>query len=129
MENSVTLITGAGSGIGAALARRLAARQGARLLLHTGSGRDKAERLAAELREKGAGVWTAVESFRAPARAEGVAAAAVSSWDRIDRIAHVAGFADRRQIGALDAAGFEASLAANATAFFHLVTAALPYLR
>ena len=131
MENSdeaVTVITGAGSGIGAALCRRLA-RPGARLVLHTGSGREKAERLAAELGEQGVETVVAVESFTDPARAEAVVAAAVQRWGRADRIVHAAGFADRRPVGDLDAAGFTANMAVNAAAFFHLVTAALPQLR
>src|SRR5689334_19938658 len=107
MEKSeeVTVVTGAGSGIGAALCRRLA-RPGARLLLHTGSGRDKAERLAGELRASGAEPVVAVEPFADPARAQAVIAAALQAWSRVDRVVHVAGFADRRPVGGLDAAGF-----------------------
>lgn len=131
MENSdeiVTVVTGAGSGIGAAVCRRLA-RPGARLLVHTGSDRGKAHRLAAELQRAGAKPVVAVESFADPARAAGVIDAAAQAWGRVDRVVHAAGFADRRPIGTLDGAGFEAALATNTTAFFHLVTAALSHLR
>jgi len=124
----VTVVTGGGSGIGAALCRRLAA-PGVRLLVHTGSRREKAEALAAELRAKGAEPLVVVEPFADPSRATAVVARATEAWGRLDRLVHLAGFADRRPIGALDAAGFEASMAANATAFFHLATAALPALR
>lgn len=125
---TVTIVTGGGSGIGAALCRRLAA-PGARVLIHTGRRRDVAWALAAELEASGAETLVAVEDFAVPARAASVVAAAVERWGRIDRVVHAAGFADRRPIGVLDAAGLEASLAANVTAFFHLVTAALPLLR
>lgn len=124
----VTLVTGGGSGIGAALCRRLAA-PGARLLVHTGSRREKAEALAAHLRTHGAEVVVAVVPFADPARAAAVVQAAVDAWGQLDHVVHLAGFADRRKLGELDAAGFEASMAANATALFHLVTAALPHLR
>ncbi len=124
----VTVVTGGGSGIGAALCRRLAG-PGARLLVHTGHNRVKADALAAELRDRGAEASVVVESFTDPSRAAAVVEAALASWGRLDRLVHVAGFADRRPIGTLDAAGFEASMAANATAFFHLATAALPALR
>lgn len=127
-EPMVTVVTGGGSGIGAALCRRLAAPD-VRLLVHTGSRRDKAEALAAQLRAAGAEVVVAVEAFGEPARAAAVVEAAVASWGRVDRLVHLAGFADRRPIGVLDGAGFEASMAANATALFHLATAALPHLR
>lgn len=49
------LILGAGSGIGAALARRVAA-PGTRLLLHTGRNREGLEAVAGECREAGAAV-------------------------------------------------------------------------
>lgn len=125
---TVTLITGAGSGIGAALARRLAA-PGLRLLVHAGRQRDKAATLAAELEAAGAEIELVGADFADPAKATGLVQAALDRWGRLDRIVHAAGFADRRPIGTLDAAGFEASLAANVTAFFHLATAALPALR
>lgn len=125
---TVTLVTGGGSGIGAALCRRLA-RPGARLLVHTGSREDKAELLAASLRQTGAEVLVVVAGFDDPARAAGLVEASVDAWGQLDRVVHLAGFADRRAIGTLDAAGFERSMATNATAFFHLVTAALPWLR
>ena len=124
----VTLITGGGSGIGAALARRLAA-PGMRLLLHAGRQRDKALKLATELEAAGAEVDLVAADFADPAQAAGLVQAALDRWGRLDRVVHAAGFADRRPIGTLDAAGFEASLATNVTAFFHLATAALPALR
>jgi NAD(P)-dependent dehydrogenase (short-subunit alcohol dehydrogenase family) len=128
MEQPVTLVTGGGSGIGAALCRRLAG-PGARLLVHTGSRREKAETLAAQLRAAGAEVIIAVEPFSDPSRAAVLVEAAAAAWGRLDRVVHLAGFADRRPLGTLDGSGFEASMAANATALFHLATAALPYLR
>ncbi|MBV8912324.1 MAG: SDR family oxidoreductase [Acetobacteraceae bacterium] len=128
MGERVTVVTGAGSGIGAELCRRLAV-PGERLLVHTGSRREKAEAVAEELRAKGAEPVVVVEGFADPVRAAAVVARALERWGRVDRLVHLAGFADRRPIGDLDAAGFEASMAANATAFFHLVTAALPALR
>lgn len=127
-DTPVTLVTGGGSGIGAALCRRLAG-SGARILLHTGSRRDKAETLADELRAKGAEIEVIVQSFDNPSSAVATVDAATSRWNRLDRVVHLAGFADRRPVGTLDGPGFEASMAANVTAFFHLVTAALPWLR
>ena len=102
---TVTVVTGGGSGIGAALCRRLAA-PGQRLLVHTGSRRDKAETLAASLREAGAEVVVCVEPFAPdPSRATAVIEAALGAWGAVDRLVHLAGYADRRPVGALDAAG------------------------
>ena len=68
---TVTIVTGGGSGIGAALCRRLAA-PGARVLIHTGRRRDVAWALAAELEASGAETLVAVEDFAVPARAASV---------------------------------------------------------
>ena len=100
------------------------------MLVHTGSRRRKAEALADELRHAGAEVSVCVEPFTPdPSRAALVIQAALAQWGTVDRLVHLAGYADRRPIGALDAAGFQASMATHATALFHLVTAALPALR
>ena len=125
---SVTVVTGGGSGIGAAVCRRLAG-PGVRLLVHVGHQGARAEVLADELRLSGAEVAVAVADFAVPARAADVVEAAAARWGGVDRVVHAAGFADRRVIGVLDEAGFLASMAANATAFFHLATAAVPWLR
>ena len=49
-------------------------------------------------------------------------------FGRLDVVVSNAGFADRRPIGELDRAGWDASLAAMTSAFFELATAAKPWL-
>ena len=124
----VTIVTGAGSGIGAALCRMLAA-PGQAIVVHTGSNRANAEAVAAEVEAAGATALVSVHDFREPERAALVVAEAKEAFGRVDRLVHVAGMADRRPFGTLDAAGYEAALSAIPRAFFHLVTAALPLLR
>jgi len=127
-ERAVTVVTGAGSGIGAALCRMLAG-PGEAILVHTGSRRANAEAVTRDVEAAGGAALVVVEDFRAPERADAVIEAARAAWGRIDRVVHLAAFADRRPLGVLDAAGLDQALAASPRAFFHLITAALPLLR
>jgi 3-oxoacyl-[acyl-carrier protein] reductase len=127
----VSIITGGGIGIGAAVARRLA-KQDQCLMLH-GQGADAAgiERLkavAAECQRAGAKVvWHASDLANAGA-ASGLVAATRDAFGNIDTIVHAAGFADRRDFTQLPRAGLERSFAVMAAAFHELAAAALPDL-
>ena len=127
----VSVITGGGSGIGAAVARRLAG-PGECLMLH-GQGADAAglvrlKAVAVECERAGAKVtWrsgdlavagTAIELVRATREAFG----------EIDAIVHAAGFADRRSLANLPRQDLERSFAVMAGAFHELTSSALPDL-
>ena len=122
------VVTGGGSGIGAALCRMMAA-PGRAVLVHAGSNRDGAEAVAAELRAAGAEAAAVIQPFGAPGAGGALVAEAIARWGRLDQVVHVAGRADRRPFGALDEAGFDDAVAVNARAFLNLATAALPHLR
>ena len=124
----VVLITGAGSGIGAALARRLASPNAA-LLLHS-RGKDEAGRarlnsVAETCREQGARLETAMGDLSEP----GVGAAAVekarTTFGRLDQLVHNAGFADRRDFRGLTRSDLSASFGAMPIAFLEIANAAL----
>ncbi|MCA9315587.1 MAG: SDR family oxidoreductase [Planctomycetes bacterium] len=86
------LVTGASSGIGAAIARRLAA-DGARLVL-TARRQDRLEALATELREAGAPeVYVVVADLAEPGAPAHVAAQATALLKRVDLLVNNAGFA------------------------------------
>ncbi len=123
----VSIITGGGSGIGAAVARRLA-RPDARLVLH-GQGRDAAgiERLkavAAECQRAGAKVAFSTGDLAKAGTAFELAKTARTAFGAIDAIVHAAGFADRRGFSALPLAGLDRAFAVMAGAFHELVSAA-----
>jgi 3-oxoacyl-[acyl-carrier protein] reductase len=127
----VSIITGGGSGIGAAVARRLAAREQC-LMLH-GQGADAAgiERLQAvvtECQRAGADVaWCTGDLGHAGTAAELVGATR-EAFGSIDAIVHAAGFADRRGFAQVPRAGLERSFAVMALAFHELAAAAMPDL-
>jgi 3-oxoacyl-[acyl-carrier protein] reductase len=127
----VSIITGGGIGIGAAVARRLAGSDEC-LMLH-GQGADAAglERLkavAADCLRAGAKVaWRAGDLANA-GTASTLVSATRDAFGSVDAIVHAAGFADRRGFTQLSRAELERSFGVMAAAFFELASAALPDL-
>jgi 3-oxoacyl-[acyl-carrier protein] reductase len=127
----VSIITGGGSGIGAAVARRLAAPDQC-LMLH-GQGSDAAglERLkvvALDCQRAGARVeWRSGDLASGGTAAELVRATR-AAFGPVDAIVHAAGFADRRGFAELPRAGLERAFAVMAIAFHELMSSALPDL-
>ena len=123
----VALVTGAASGIGAAIAHRLA-EPGTRLLLHTRERRTALERVAADCIARGSECRLALGDLAEPETAPRLVDDAVAAFGGLDWLVANAGFADRRPVGTLDDEGFERSLAAILGGFFRLADAALPWL-
>ena len=127
----VSIITGGGSGIGAAVARRLAGPDQC-LMLH-GQGADAAglERLKAvvtECQRAGANVAFCTGDLANAGTASELVQAARAAFGPVDAIVHAAGFADRRGFAQLPRAGLERAFAVMAAAFHELAAAALPDL-
>jgi 3-oxoacyl-[acyl-carrier protein] reductase len=124
----VCIITGGGSGIGAAVARRLAADD--RCLMLHGQGADEAglarlKSVASECEGAGANVaWATGDLAKAGTAAELVAATR-AKFGPIDAIVHAAGFADRRSFAKLPREALERAFAVMALAFHELTTAAM----
>jgi len=123
----IALVTGAASGIGAAIARRIAG-PGMHLLLHTRERRAALESIAAECAVRGSECRLALGDLAARDTAARLVGDAVAAFGGLDWLVANAGFADRRPVGTLDAAGFDESLAAILGGFFRLADAALPWL-
>jgi NAD(P)-dependent dehydrogenase (short-subunit alcohol dehydrogenase family) len=127
----VSIITGGGSGIGAAVARRLAGKDQC-LMLH-GQGADVAglERLktvAMECQRTGANVEWSTGDLASAGTASELVRATRASFGAVDAIVHAAGFADRRGFVDLPRTELERSFAVMAAAFHELVSSALPDL-
>ncbi|MGN1289743.1 MAG: SDR family NAD(P)-dependent oxidoreductase [Bradyrhizobium sp.] len=127
----VSIITGGGSGIGAAVARRLAGPDQS-LMLH-GQGTDAAglarlNAAAEECRGKGAKVAVSTGDLAAAGVGSSLVAATRAAFGPIDTIVHAAGFADRREFASLPRAALERAFAVMAAAFHEIAAAALPDL-
>jgi 3-oxoacyl-[acyl-carrier protein] reductase len=128
----VSIITGGGSGIGAAVARRMAGPD-ACLMLH-GRGADavglaRLKGVATECERAGARVATHCGDLANAGVASGLVRATQAAFGSIDAVVHAAGFADRRGFAELPRASLERSFAVMASAFHELAGAALGDLR
>ncbi|MFM7346741.1 MAG: SDR family NAD(P)-dependent oxidoreductase [Tagaea sp.] len=119
----VHLITGAGSGIGAATARRLAGPETA-FVLATRRNEEGLAALAEALRARGAAVETALGDASDPDFAASLVARTLDCFDRLDVAIACAGAADRAALAELTRERLGASWAAMTAAFADLARAA-----
>lgn len=122
------LVTGAASGIGAAVCRALAA-PGVALVVHTRRNREGAERAAAAVRERGGEANVLLADLAEPGAPERLVADSVEALGGLDVLVSNAGFADRTPLEKLDDAAFARSHDAIAFALLRLARAAGPHLR
>ncbi|ETD31371.1 oxidoreductase [Williamsia sp. D3] len=117
------MVTGAGGGIGAAIARRFAA-QGARVAIadiDEGAAKD----LADEIGDNAVGLAVDV---RDAAAFEGVIAAAAERFDGLDVFVNNAGIAVLAPIAHMKSEDFDRMIDVNLKGVFNGIRAALPYL-
>lgn len=128
MKGAVAIVTGGGTGIGAAVARRLVARD-VRCVVNYASSRDAAEALVAELGYMAIAVQADIVEDVA---CRALAAAAEAAFGRIDFLVNNAGrtkFANHEDLDALDAADFIDIYRLNTIAPFQMVRACAPAMR
>ena len=122
------LVTGSGSGIGAAICRRLAG-PGTGILLHALSNRAGCERIADELREKGAETDIMLGDLSRPETGGALVRHAVERFGGLDVLVANAGFPDRRPFGELTREKFDYVNNVVAGGLFEMATAALEPLK
>jgi NAD(P)-dependent dehydrogenase (short-subunit alcohol dehydrogenase family) len=125
-DERVVLITGAASGIGAAVCRRIATR-GTKLLIHTRHNKAGLEAVAEIARQRGSDVTTAFGDLTDPAVPARLIDTAIGEFGTVDQIVSNAGFAQR---GIIDANIDHLMRAERGMpeAFFQVTSAAIPYL-
>ena len=121
------LVTGAASGVGAALARRLAG-PGTTLVLHTRRNRAGLDAMADAARAAGAEVRLALGDLADSATARALIDKAADGFGQLDGLVHNAGFALAKGFGELEQRELDYSTAVIRDAFFRLATHALPLL-
>lgn len=120
----VVVITGAGSGIGAATARTIAG-PGTAILLHTRKNEAGLGKVADEVRAKGSEVATFLGDLGAADVPEQLIAAAKDRFGRVDQIVSNAAQAARSTFGVLTPAELEAAFASMPVAFLRMVNVAI----
>jgi 3-oxoacyl-[acyl-carrier protein] reductase len=123
----VFLITGASSGIGAALARRVAGTDCA-LLLHARQSGEALERVAAAAREAGALVTTALGDLATRDTPARLVEAAATAFGSLDVLVANAGFPIARAIDSVTDEDLDRAFRGNAMSFISLARAAQPLL-
>ncbi|WP_455818044.1 SDR family oxidoreductase [Pseudomonas cerasi] len=126
-EKKVVLITGASSGIGAGMAKELAA-GGARLLL--GARRlDRLETLAAELQASGADVQIQALDVTRRESVQQFADTALATWGQIDVMINNAGVMPLSALSALKVDEWEQMVDVNIKGVLYGIAAVLPSMR
>jgi 3-oxoacyl-[acyl-carrier protein] reductase len=121
------LITGASSGIGAALVRRVA-RADARLLIHARHSAAALEAVAMEARMAGAEVETALGDLAEPGVAARLVDLAASAFGTLDVLVANAGFPIPKAIGDVTDGDLDYAFRGNTLSFLQLARAARPLM-
>lgn len=128
MVDQVILITGSSSGIGAALARRRA-RKGVGFILHARHSGEALERVAEELRAKGAEAVTLLGDLADPATPQALVELAEKTYGRLDILVANAGFPLLKSFDEGTEEDIEYAFRGNLFSFFALARAARSMLR
>ena len=128
MKGHVAIVTGGGTGIGAAVVRRLAAR-GVSCVINYAHSRDEAEALAAEV---GGGAVAVQADIAQDAECVKLVGAAQEAFGRLDFLVNNAGrtkFANHEDLHALQAEDWHDIYSLNVIAAFQMIRAGEPLMK
>lgn len=129
LHGKAVLVTGASTGIGAALARAYAA-QGCRVALHFNASREAAEEVASEIGKAGGEAWLVQGDFSASADVERVVEESAGRFGRLDGLVNNAGgMLGRVAYAEMTEEQYDRVMDLNARSVITAVRAALPWLK
>ena len=124
----VAIVTGGGTGVGAASARVLAAR-GYDILVNYSRSAEEAAMVAADIRSTGGDAFAVAGNVAEDADCRALAATALERWGRIDALVHSAGVTQFVSMGDLEgqnAADFQTIYAVNVIGAYQMARAVQP---
>lgn len=127
LEGKTALITGGARGIGAAIAKRLAA-DGADVVITFAGNQQAADQTVAAIKAAGRKGAAIKADAGTPAEAAKSIGDAVAAIGKIDILVHNAGVADFAPIADEDPASFDRMFAINVDGVYHGTKAAIPHL-
>ncbi len=131
LENAVCIVTGAGTGTGAACARQLAAK-GCRVLVNYSRSEQEALEVVEQCNGQAGGAIAVKADVSKDADCRALARAAIDKWGRIDALINNAGvtkFAPADDLEALDAEDFHSIYAVNVIGPYQMIRACAPAMR
>ena len=131
VDSPVAIITGGGTGIGAACATALATK-GCRIVVNYQRSQEGANETIARCQDLGVEAVSVQGSIAQDEDCRRILDETINTFGRVDLLVNNAGvtrFADQNDLDALDAADFEYIMSVNVNGTYQMTRAAVPYLK